>query len=87
MSETIFSYNPTDQELEEINPDYVGMSKDQYLEDIGSRAKAIGSSVDYELTIDLQQLFKIRGDQAKLNHYTAVLHDQFGAMTEKLFNE
>ncbi len=87
MTETIFTYNPTEAELEEINPDYVGISEDQYNDDIVSRAEAGGSSVDYERTVDLQQLFKLRGDQAKLNHYTSVLQDDFAEMTARLFNE
>lgn len=85
--ETIYTYNPTQEELEAIHPDYSGMQEAGYLEELNERAEAARSTPEYEAVVDLQELFKMRGDRQKLNEYTDLIQTKFAMLTQKLFNE
>jgi hypothetical protein len=85
--ETIFTYNPTEKELEEIDLTYPGITEENYMQDLERRAKHRGSTVEYEAISDLQYLFQLRGDEQKFNHYTKILDDDFVEITNKIYNE
>ena len=85
--ETIFTYNPTKEELAEIDVTYPGISEDDYMLDLERRAHHKDSTVEYEAVSDLQYLFKLRGDDQKLNHYTNILNDNLINITNKVYNE
>lgn len=87
MEETIFTYDPTKEELAEIDLTYPGISEEDYLQDLERRAKHRNSTVQYEAVSDLQYLFKLRSDEQKLNHYTNILNDDLIEITNKIYNE
>jgi hypothetical protein len=52
--ETIFNYNPTDDELDEMLPRDDGRTEAEYLAVLLERTLACDSSIFYECTVDLQ---------------------------------
>lgn len=84
--ETIFSHSPTKEELESLISE-ISLTEDEYINVIRKRAIAKESSEDYEILIDLQELFSIRGDSSKVNQYKYTLETDYADLRNKLFNE
>ncbi len=85
--ETIFTYQPTKEELDEIDVNYPDFGLDDYVHDLYKRATQFNSSFEYERLVDLEQLFKIRKDEDKVNHYKQILERDHFEITNKIFNE
>ena len=67
ITESIFNYNPTKKELEEL----IGvafMSEADYEVLLTERSAAGNSSVDYEKVVDLEELFSMRKDKAMVKY-------------------
>jgi len=84
--ETIFTYEPTPRELEQITG-IDSMNEAEYMDHLKQVAEANKSSVDYERTVDLQELFFVRDDVKKMNEYSHLLDTEFSDISNRLFNE
>lgn len=84
--ETIFTYNPTKAELNELTADK-SISEENYLKAIQERANSRGSKLEYELLVDIEQLFAIRGDISKAKEYSERIANEFSDLRDILFNE
>lgn len=85
--ETIFDFNPSPDELSGMQMTYKALDKDKYIQDLEQRAKLFDTSVDYERVSDLQELAKIRGDDAAFSKFTRMLEQDMGDIHDRLFNE
>ena len=85
--ETIFDYNPSPGELSKMQMTYKTLDKNKYMEDLQQRAILFDSSADYERVSDLQELAKIRGDDAGFSKFTRILEQDMGDIHDRLFNE
>lgn len=84
--ETIFDHQPTENELVEITSDGA-ITQEQYLKQVDKKAFALNTTKEYEIVVDLQELFSLRGDKEKMKHYTDVLLKDFADIKEAHFNE
>lgn len=84
--ESIFTYNPKKTELIEITGDD-SISESDYLSSIKERARNRKSDPKYEILVDLEQLFAMRGDVPKAKEYSVKISTEFSDLQEDLFNE
>lgn len=85
--ETIFDFNPSATELSHMQMTYKALDKDKYIADLEQRARLFDTSVDYERVSDLQELAKIRGNDADFSKYTRILEQDLGNIHDRLYNE
>ncbi len=85
--ETIFDFNPSPDELSAMQMTYKALDKHTYMEDLQQRALLFDTSIDYERVSDLQELAKIRGDDAAFSKFTRMLEQDMGDIHDRLFNE
>lgn len=84
--DTIFKYEPTANELEEITGEATISIQDYNLL-LEKKASNNDTSIEYEAIVDIQELFSIRNDQSMVNHFTSILNSDFSDTRNKLFNE
>ncbi len=85
--ETIFDFNPSATELSRMQMTYKALDKDKYIADLKQRAQLFETSVDYERVSDLQELAKLRGNDADFSKYTRILEQDLGDIHDRLYNE
>ncbi len=85
--ETIFDFNPSPDELSGMQMTYKALDQNKYMEDLQQRALLFDTSVDYERVSDLQELAKIRGNDAAFSKFTRMLEQDMGDTHDRLFNE
>ena len=66
---------------------YKTLDKNKYMEDLQQLAILFYSSADYERVSDLQELAKIRGNDADFSKFTRILEQDMGDIHDRLFNE
>ena len=85
--ETIFDFNPSPDELSVMHMTYKTLDKNKYAEDLKQRARLFDTSPDYERISDLQELARIRGNDAAFSKFTRMLEQDMGDIHDRLLNE
>ncbi|WP_152267283.1 hypothetical protein [Agriterribacter humi] len=85
--ETIFDFDPSPDELSGMQMTYKALDKNKYMEDLQQRALLFDTSVDYERISDLQELARIRGNDAAFSKFTRMLEQDMGDIHDRLFND
>ncbi|MBX3254997.1 MAG: hypothetical protein KF862_12720 [Chitinophagaceae bacterium] len=85
--ETIFDFHPTAGELSKMDMTYKTLQPGNYISDLEQRALLFDTSFDYERISDLQNLAKIRGNDADFSRFTKMLEQDLGDIHDRLFNE
>lgn len=85
--ETIFDFHPTTEELAQMDMTYKGLQPENYMADLNERAALFDTSFDYERIADLQNLARIRGNDADFSRFTRMLEQDLGDIHDRLFNE
>lgn len=85
--ETIFDFNPSPEELSGMQLTYKTLDKHAYMKDLEQRATLFDTSIDYERISDLQELARIRGNDAAFSKFTRILEQDMGDIHDRLFNE
>lgn len=85
--ETIFDFSPSPEELLQMQMTYKTLDRQRYMEDLRQRAHLFDTSEEYERVSDLQELAKIRGNDADFSKYTRILEQDLGDIHDRLFNE
>lgn len=85
--ETIFDFDPTPEELSKMDMTYKNLQFDNYLSDLRQRAWLFETSFDYERIADLQNLAKLRGNDADFSRFTKILEQDMGDIHDRLHNE
>lgn len=85
--ETIFDFQPSANELSKMDMTYKYLQADSYLEDLKQRAALFDTSFDYERISDLQNLARLRGNDADFSRFTRILEQDLGDIHDRLFNE
>jgi hypothetical protein len=83
---TIFTYKPTNDELEEITG-YGDILLNGYMELMKKRCSNNSTPLEYEIIVDLQELFSIRSDSAMLKYTNDLINKKFKGTVDKIFNE
>ncbi|HTN08784.1 hypothetical protein [Agriterribacter sp.] len=85
--ETIFDYDPSPEELSGMQMTYKTLDTHKYMEDLEQRATLFDTSIDYERISDLQELARIRRNDAAFSKFTRMLEQDMGDIHDRLFNE
>lgn len=81
--ETIFDFYPTTEELSKMDMTYKSLQFENYLSDLKQRAELFDTSFDYERISDLQNLAKLRGNDADFSRFTKMLEQDLGDIHER----
>lgn len=85
--ETIFDFDPSPEELSQMDMTYKALQLENYIADLEQRAQLFDTSFDYERISDLQNLAKLRGNDADFSRFTRILEQDMGDIHDRLFNE
>jgi len=85
--ETIFDFHPLPEELSKMDMTYKNLQLENYISDLEQRARLFDTSFDYERISDLQNLAKLRGNDADFSRFTRMLEQDLGDIHDRLFNE
>lgn len=86
MNKNIYTEKVTDAEKAQLEND-PGQTEDQYLAELTARASFAGTSNDFERISDLQDLARIRGDQAGVEEYDKIMKKEYADIYDRMFNE